>query len=130
MSEPRLRIALQKKGRLAEDSFALLKACGLRFAIRGGGLLARVKNMPIDLLLVRDDDIPTFVSNDAADIGIVGENVFAEEQLTTDLDAEIALDLIYGPLFYRLLAGHAPLDEAFAGAVVDLALSGLTDTPR
>ena len=93
MSEPRLRIALQKKGRLAEDSFALLKACGLRFAIRGGGLLARVKNMPIDLLLVRDDDIPSFVSNDAADIGIVGENVFVEEQLTTDLDAEIVLRL-------------------------------------
>ena len=93
MSEPRLRIALQKKGRLADDSFALLKACGLRFAIRGGGLLARVKNMPIDLLLVRDDDIPSFVSNDAADIGIVGENVLVEEQLTTDIDAQIALRL-------------------------------------
>ena len=49
--------------------------------------------MPIDLLLVRDDDIPTFVSSDAADIGIVGENVFVEEQLTSDLDAEIALRL-------------------------------------
>lgn len=89
----RLRIALQKKGRLADDSFALLKACGLRFAIRGGGLLARVKNMPIDLLLVRDDDIPSFVSNDAADIGIVGENVLVEEQLTGNLNAEIAMKL-------------------------------------
>ncbi|MEM9600306.1 MAG: ATP phosphoribosyltransferase [Pseudomonadota bacterium] len=89
----RLRIALQKKGRLADDSFALLKACGLRFAIRGGGLLARVKNMPIDLLLVRDDDIPSFVSNDAADIGIVGENVLVEEQLTDDLDADISMRL-------------------------------------
>ena len=49
----RLRIALQKKGRLAEDSFDLLKKCGLRFSIRGGGLLARVKNMPIDLLSPR-----------------------------------------------------------------------------
>ena len=72
----RLRIALQKKGRLADDSFALLKKCGLRFAIRGGGLLARVKNMPVDLLLVRDDDIPSFVANDAADIGIVGERMY------------------------------------------------------
>lgn len=91
----RLRIALQKKGRLAEDSFALLKKCGLRFSIRGGGLLARVKNMPIDLLLVRDDDIPSFVANNAADIGIVGENVLVEEQLTakTKLDAEIAMRL-------------------------------------
>jgi ATP phosphoribosyltransferase len=91
----RLRIALQKKGRLAEDSFALLKKCGLRFSIRGGGLLARVKNMPIDLLLVRDDDIPSFVANNAADIGIVGENVLVEEQLTskTKLDAKIAMRL-------------------------------------
>jgi len=91
----RLRIALQKKGRLADDSFALLKKCGLRFAIRGGGLLARVKNMPIDLLLVRDDDIPSFVANDAADIGIVGENVLVEEQLVSKekLDAEITIRL-------------------------------------
>lgn len=91
----RLRIALQKKGRLAEDSFALLKKCGLRFSIRGGGLLARVKNMPIDLLLVRDDDIPSFVANNAADIGIVGENVLVEEQLTakSNLDADIAMRL-------------------------------------
>lgn len=91
----RLRIALQKKGRLAEDSFALLKNCGLRFSIRGGGLLARVKNMPIDLLLVRDDDIPSFVANNAADVGIVGENVLVEEQLTAKsiLDAEISMRL-------------------------------------
>ncbi len=91
----RLRIALQKKGRLADDSFALLKKCGLRFAIRGGGLLARVKNMPIDLLLVRDDDIPSFVANNAADIGIVGENVLVEEQLVAKdkLDAEITMRL-------------------------------------
>ena len=91
----RLRIALQKKGRLADDSFALLKKCGLRFSIRGGGLLARVKNMPIDLLLVRDDDIPSFVGNNAADIGIVGENVLVEEQLTakSKLDADIAMRL-------------------------------------
>jgi ATP phosphoribosyltransferase len=91
----RLRIALQKKGRLADDSFALLKKCGLRFAIRGGGLLARVKNMPIDLLLVRDDDIPSFIANDAADIGIVGENVLVEEQLVakSKLDAEITMRL-------------------------------------
>lgn len=91
----RLRIALQKKGRLADDSYSLLKKCGLRFTIRGGGLLARVKNMPVDLLLVRDDDIPSFVANDASDIGIVGENVLVEEQLSskTKLDAAIAMRL-------------------------------------
>lgn len=95
MTEHRLKIALQKKGRLADDSYALLKKCGLRFAIRGGGLLARVKNMPIDLLLVRDDDIPSFVASGAADIGIVGENVLVEEQLSalTALDAAITMRL-------------------------------------
>jgi len=95
MTEQRLRIALQKKGRLADDSYALLKKCGLRFAIRGGGLLARVKNMPIDLLLVRDDDIPSFVASGAADIGIVGENVLVEEQLSakSPLDADIDMRL-------------------------------------
>ena len=87
----RLRIAVQKKGRLADDSFALLKKCGLRFAIRGGGLLTRVKNLPVDLLLVRDDDIPAFVSTGASDLGFVGENVLVEEQLTTTggIDAQI-----------------------------------------
>ena len=89
----RLRIALQKKGRLADDSFALLKKCGLRFSVRGGSLLVRVKNMPVDLLLVRDDDITSFVSEDAADIGIVGENTLVEEQLTGEVDAGIAMRL-------------------------------------
>ncbi len=105
----RLRIALQKKGRLADDSFALLKKCGLRFAIRGGGLLARVKNMPIDLLLVRDDDIPSFVANDAADIGIVGENVLVEEQLVSKakLDADITMRLGFSRCKLSLAASDA-----------------------
>ena len=91
----RLRIALQKKGRLAENSFNLLRKCGLNFTVRGGGLLARVKNMPIALLLVRDDDIPSFVANNAADIGVVGENVLVEEQLISniELDANIIMRL-------------------------------------
>lgn len=114
----RLRIALQKKGRLADDSFALLKKCGLRFAIRGGGLLARVKNMPIDLLLVRDDDIPSFVANDAADIGIVGENVLVEEQLTSqdELNANITMRLG----FSRCKLSLAASDTGKVQSVTDL----------
>ncbi len=80
----RLRIVIQKKGRLADESFAALKKCGLSFTVRGDGLLARVKNMPIDLLLVRDDDIPNFVSNGASDLGIVGENVLREEMFSAN----------------------------------------------
>ncbi len=80
MPTERIRIALQKSGRMADDSLALLKACGLHIAKSREQLLCRIKELPIDLLLVRDDDIPRFVSSGICDLGIVGENVFAEEQ--------------------------------------------------
>lgn len=122
MTEHRLRIALQKKGRLADDSYALLKKCGLRFAIRGGGLLARVKNMPIDLLLVRDDDIPSFVASGAADIGIVGENVLVEEQLSakSPLDATITMRLGFSRCKLCLASSDA------SGITAPAALAGTT----
>lgn len=88
----RLRIAVQKKGRLADDSFDMLKKCGLRFSVRGDGLLARVKNMPVDLLLVRDDDIPAFVANGASDLGIAGENVLVEEVLMSGNKMDAIID--------------------------------------
>jgi len=125
----RLRIAVQKKGRLADDSIALLKACGLRFSIRGGSLLARVKNMPIDLLLVRDDDIPSFVSNDAADIGIVGENVLVEEQLTGELDADIAMRLGFSRCKLCLAAperGTVKSSDDLAGTRIATTYPGVT----
>lgn len=75
----RLRLALQKKGRLAEDSLFLLKQCGLHFRLKENALLAPVDNFPIDLLFVRDDDIPTLVFNGLCDAGIVGENVLYEK---------------------------------------------------
>lgn len=75
----RLRIALQKKGRLAEDSLFLLKQCGLQFRLKDKGLLAHVDNFSIDLLFVRDDDIPTLVFDGLCDAGIVGENVLFEK---------------------------------------------------
>lgn len=74
----RLRIAIQKSGRLSEDSFDLLKQCGLTVSRSRDALFGRVQELPIDVLLVRDDDIPAFVADGASDIGIVGENVFAE----------------------------------------------------
>jgi ATP phosphoribosyltransferase len=77
----RLRLALQKKGRLAEESIMLLRQCGLQFHMKDHGLLAHVDNFPIDLLLVRDDDIPTLVFDGLCDGGIVGENVLREAQL-------------------------------------------------
>jgi ATP phosphoribosyltransferase len=78
MSVDRIRIALQKSGRMAEDSLNLLKNCGLHVARSRDQLFCRIKELPIDVLLVRDDDIPNFVNSGICDLGIVGENVFAE----------------------------------------------------
>lgn len=77
----RLRIALQKKGRVAEESTKLLSRCGLKFRIAPNALLSHVENFPIDLLFVRDDDIPTLVFDGLCDAGIVGENVLLEAAL-------------------------------------------------
>ncbi|STX51850.1 ATP phosphoribosyltransferase HisG [Legionella busanensis] len=79
----RLRLALQKKGRLAQESLNLLKRCGLRFRLRENALLCHVDNFPIDLLFVRDDDIPTLIFDGLCDAGIVGENVLLEAAANT-----------------------------------------------
>ena len=81
MSEERLRLAVQKKGRLAEGSFDLLKKCGLTISQGRDKLYGRAREMPIDVILLRDDDIPAFVAEGACHIGIVGQNVAEEERL-------------------------------------------------
>lgn len=80
MTTERIRIALQKTGRLADDSIRLLKNCGLHIDRSKDQLFCRVKELPIDILMIRDDDIPGFISNGICDLGIVGENVFAEQE--------------------------------------------------
>ena len=78
----RLHLAVQKSGRLSEDSLALLRGAGIRLS-RGGksSLSARADNFPLDLMLVRDDDIPTFVADGVCELGIVGQNVLEEYAL-------------------------------------------------
>ena len=78
----RLHLAVQKSGRLNEDSLALLRGAGIRLS-RGGksSLSARADNFPLDLMLVRDDDIPTFVADGVCELGIVGQNVLEEYAL-------------------------------------------------
>lgn len=78
MSTERIRIALQKSGRMADDSLELLKSCGLHVTRSRDQLFCRIKELPIDVLLVRDDDIPNFVNSGICDLGIVGDNVFSE----------------------------------------------------
>lgn len=77
----RLRIAVQKKGRLSDDSIALLKAVGIKLQIRDRLLIAHSTNQPIDLLLVRDDDIPGLVMDGVVDLGFIGENELEEKML-------------------------------------------------
>ncbi|QIM69113.1 ATP phosphoribosyltransferase [Basfia succiniciproducens] len=78
----RLRIAMQKKGRLSDESQELLKQCGVKINLQGQKLIAYAENLPIDILRVRDDDIPGLVFDGVVDLGIIGENVLEEEELT------------------------------------------------
>jgi ATP phosphoribosyltransferase len=77
----RLRIAVQKSGRLSDDSIALLKAIGIKLQIRDRLLIAHSTNQPIDLLRVRDDDIPGLVMDGVVDLGFIGENELEEKML-------------------------------------------------
>lgn len=79
-----LKLAIQKKGRLTEKSLMLLKNCGLEIDNYKDRLLVTARNFKLDLLFVRDDDIPEYVQDGVADIGIVGENVFAEKNAEAD----------------------------------------------
>lgn len=74
----RLRIALQKGGRLAEPARTLLRACGLAWRDGGDELFRRGESQPIDLLMVRDDDIPRLLEEGTCDLGMVGRNVLLE----------------------------------------------------
>ena len=78
--EQRIKIAVQKSGRLTDHSVHLLERCGLKLTQSKDQLFCYGENMPIDLLLVRDDDIPGLVSDDVCDLGIVGLNIVEEKR--------------------------------------------------
>ena len=80
-----LKIAVQKSGRLYEDSIRLLKECGIELNNGNKQLKAAAFNFPIEVFFLRDDDIPQYVYDGVADIGIVGENVLLEKAKDVDL---------------------------------------------
>lgn len=80
-SRERLRVAIQKSGRLGEPSRELLASCGLTWRESRDRLFCYGESLPVDLLLVRDDDIPGLISQGVCDLGIVGRNVVAEFSL-------------------------------------------------
>jgi ATP phosphoribosyltransferase len=73
-----LKIAVQKSGRLNEDSLNLFRECGIKFNSSGGKLKTTSSNFPVEFLFLRDDDIPGYVEQGVADIGIIGEDIHAE----------------------------------------------------
>lgn len=84
--EQRIKIAVQKSGRLTDHSLDLLERCGLKLTKSKDQLFCYGENMPIDLLLVRDDDIPGLVSDDVCDLGIVGLNIVEEKRAALQAD--------------------------------------------
>ncbi len=74
-----LRLAIQKSGRLSEDSLKLIRECGISFITSSLKLKTESTNFPLEILYLRDDDIPGYVADGVADIGIVGQNVLVEE---------------------------------------------------
>ena len=79
--EPRLKLAVQKSGRLTDPSLDLLLRCGLKLSRGKDQLVGFGENMPLDVLFVRDDDIPDLVQEDVCDLGLVGLNVLEEQRL-------------------------------------------------
>jgi len=101
----RLHIAIQKSGRLSEASRDLLRGAGLKIQDGKNQLTARVTNMAVDLMFVRDDDIPTFVSDGVCEFGVVGQNVLEEFALgRADPGFEVVAPLGFGRCSLKLAA--------------------------
>lgn len=84
-----LRIAIQSKGRLNEDSMALLSEAGIKLSSGKRTLLVQSPNFPIEVLFLRDDDIPDSVASGVADVGIVGLNEFLEKERKAEIVKEL-----------------------------------------
>ena len=81
----RLRIAVQKSGRLKDESLNLLRKCGLKIQNGSNQLKSNAENFSAEILFLRDDDIPEYVQDGIADIGIIGENVWLEKEKKTEI---------------------------------------------
>ena len=110
----RLHIALQKSGRLSDLSRELLRDAGFRIQASKNSLTARVENFPAELMFVRDDDIPTFVSDGVCEFGIVGRNVLEEFALGEgEPRYELLAELGFGRCSLKIAA---PESLSYAGS--------------
>lgn len=106
-----LKIAIQKSGRLYEDSVQLLRSCGITLNSGLNRLRAEALNFPLEVLLLRDDDIPQYVADGVADIGIVGQNVLLE----CGADVDVAEALGFGKCRLSLAMPRATEYRGVAG---------------
>ncbi len=104
----KLRIAIQKSGRLYEDSVSLLRECGIDLRNVKDRLKTESDNFPLEVFFLRDDDIPQYVQDAVADIGIVGENVLLEKNKSV----EIVENLGFGKC---RLSVAVPRNQEYAG---------------
>jgi ATP phosphoribosyltransferase len=114
----RLRLAVQKSGRLSTDSLELLASCGIRVKSPKERLLLHADNFPIDILFVRDDDIPQLVMDGVCDLGIVGTNVLEEAALERRTNGAAGGYAVVRPLDFGgcRLAVALPEERPYAGA--------------
>lgn len=117
LDKTRLRIAMQKSGRLSDDSRELLARCGIKINLQQQRLIAFAENMPIDILRVRDDDIPGLVMDGVVDLGIIGENVLEEELLNRRAQGEDPRYFMLRRLDFGTcrLSLAMPLDDEYTG---------------
>lgn len=120
-----LRIAVQKSGRLTDKTLNLLEGIGLKFDDYKRSLLVKCLNFDVELLLIRDDDIPEYVQDGVCDLGFVGANVVEEDQM----DVEILRGLNYGVCRLSLAVpkdGDIKKAEDFAGKKIATSYPGIT----
>ena len=133
-NDGRLKIAIQKSGRLSEKSFVLLEKAGVSLQKSKDQLLCRARNFPLDIFLVRDDDIPAFLTNQVCQLGIIGQNTLLETQ---KLEAETygglsqVIELGFGRCRLSIaVPNDMPYDglESLAGRTIATSYRGLLAT--
>ena len=112
----RLTIAVQKSGRLSDDSLDLLSRCGLSWERKAKTLLAPINELPIDLLFVRADDIPSMITSGVCDLGIAGQNTVREKTLSLSDDNSNNVCVEVMPLGF----GQCRLSIAMPDGIKDL----------
>jgi ATP phosphoribosyltransferase len=119
----RLKIAIQKKGRLSESSHRLLEECGIKFSNGPNVLKTTALNFPVEILFLRDDDIPQYVEQQVADIGILGENIVLEKNKNVKVVGQLGFA-------HCRLSLAIPKDENYTGPEYFMNRKVATSYPR